>query len=395
MEDTQTPPPPSSPDFDAEASAMFERFQSFQNGSESNPAETPEPDKQVEKSVEQVEQPVEKQVEKPVEKPVEKAKEEDDSPPGPKTEQAKNAWTALKQELKELKETKLPTTEKLANERALEIENLKKQIAQWEGKDITKYEKTIAELETRAKDLEGKYAEAEKFRAIHDVQNSEAYVNEILQPAAEIGEQMEIFAKMYDVDPNDLKNALQISDPAEQRRKINELTDGWNYLDAGDLLQAARTTRQLLQKSQVLLDNAEKSKFELQFIKEQEAKKQAEAEAAQFKAANEALEKNFWEKAPRYKDRREVRDAVANAPIEKTPMGLLLGAKARAMLPYVWDDLDKAYAKINELETNIKNRSSVAPSPSSSVAPTKSEDARETDFSPEAMMARLNAYQRA
>lgn len=389
MEDTQTPPPPSSPDFDAEASAMFERFQAFKGGDE---PEAPKKEESVQEPVE--ERPVEKQVEKPVEKPVEKAKEEDDSPPGPKTEQAKNAWTALKQELKELKETKLPTTEKLANERALEIENLKKQIAQWEGKDITKYEKTIAELETRAKDLEGKYAEAEKFRAIHDVQNSEAYVNEILKPAAEIGEQMEIFAKMYDVDPTDLKNALQISDPAEQRRKINELTEGWNHLDAGDLLQAARTTRQLLQKSQVLLDNAEKSKSELQFIKEQEAKKQAEADEAAHKAAVDAVDRQIWEKLPRFKDDAEIKDAVAKAEIKKDPTSLALGAKAAAMLPYLLRHLDKMEAKAREFEDTLKKRSSASPNPSSVATPTKSEDARETDFSPEAMMARFNSFNR-
>jgi len=369
-------------DADSEAEAMFARWQQATPAAEEKTIE--------EKPVEQTQEKPsveEKSVEKAVEKPV--AKEEEDLPPGPKTESSKNAWTALKQELKELKESKLPATERLAQEREIALQEAQKKLAEFEGKDISQYEKKIAELEA-------KYTEAEKFRAIHDVQNSETYRNEILTPAAEIGEQMDVLAKMYDIDANDLKSALQIEDVAEQRKKINELTDGWNQLDAVDLLSAARQTRQLLAKSQQLLDSAEKTKGELKFIEEQEGKKKAETEAASIKAAVEAIDRNIWEKMPRFKDDAEIKEAVAKAEIKKDPTSLALGAKAAAMLPYLLKNLDAREARIKELEDNLAKRVAASPKPTSIASPEKQDKSDgPIDFSPEGIMARWNAARAA
>lgn len=367
-------------DADAEAQAMFARWQTAATPPEEKPVE------QVEQKPVTEEKPVEKEVEKPVEKPVDKpvTKEEEDLPPGPKTESSKNAWTALKNELRELKESKLPATEKLAHEREIALQEAQKKLAEFEGRDISQYEKKIAELEA-------KYTEAEKFRAIHDVQNSEAYRNEILAPAAEIGEQMDVFAKMYDIDPNDLKNALQIEDVAEQRKKINELTEGWNQLDAIDVLSAARQTRQLLAKSQSLLDSAEKTKSELRFIEEQEGKKKAESEAAAVKAAVEAIDRTIWEKMPRFKDDTEIKDVVSKAEIKKDPTSLALGAKAAAMLPYLLQRMDQREARIKELEDNLAKRVAVTPKVGASSQPDKERNEGPVDYSPEGIMARWNA----
>jgi gamma-glutamylcyclotransferase (GGCT)/AIG2-like uncharacterized protein YtfP len=360
-------------DADAEALAMFDRWNATENT------------EQVEKPVEsEVEKPVEQQQEKPVEKEDPKeAIEEDDLPgKGPKTEAAKATWATMKQELKELKESKLPASEKLANERAIALEEAKKRLAEFEGKDISQYEKKIAELES-------KYSEAEKFRAIHDVANSEAYKAEILYPAEKIGQEVDVLAKMYEADPKDLKAALQIEDASEQRKKIKELTEGWDTIDVTDLMSAARTTRQLLHRSQELLDNAEKTKGELRYIEEQESKKRAESETAAQKAAIDAVDRNIWDKIPRFKDNQEIKDAVSKAEIKKDPTSLALGAKAAAMLPHLLKHLDQRDAKIKDLEDNLAKRVSASPRPNS-IAQVEKErgNGEPTDFSPEGIMAR-------
>ena len=369
---TQELPPDLDTQVRNEADAMFERW----NAVSDKPAEEAKPVEQVEEN-----KPEPKAEEKPAEKPA----EEDDFPTkGPKTEAAKNAWTALKQELRELKESKLPATEKLAHEREIALEEAKKRLAEFEGKDISQYERRIQELES-------KYAEAEKFRAIHDVANSETYRNEILLPAEKIGQDVDILAKMYEADAKQLKDALQIQDPTEQRRKIKELTEGWDAIDVTDLMSAARSTRQLVSRSQELLDNAEKTKSELRFIEEHEGKKKAETEAATFKAANEAVEKSMWEKIPRFKDDVEVKDAVSKAEVKNDPTSRVLGAKAAAILPYVLRQLDRSDARIKELEDNLAKRVSASPKVTSSPTPEKSKGSEPIDFSPEVMMERFKA----
>jgi hypothetical protein len=328
---------------------MWERFEKHQAAETAKAAEAPVEQKTEEKPAEEAAKPEVKAEEKPAETTEKLPK---------MTENAGKAFAALKAEIKELREQKLPATEKLANEREIALQEAQKRLAEFEGKDISQYEKKIS-------DLEAKYSEAEKFRAIHDVQNSEAYRSEILQPAAEIGDQMDILAKMYDMDANDLKNALQIEDQAEQRRKINELTDGWNQLDAVDLLAAARQTRQLLSKSQHLLDSAEKTKGELKFIEEQEGKKKAELEEQTHKVSKESVTKMYLEKIPFLKDKPELTEALKSVAPSKDIARQYSAAYAETLLPHTLDANDKLTARVAELESLLAKKASAKPNPSS------------------------------
>lgn len=329
---------------------MWERFEQHEKTLAEKPVEVAKEEPQ------QEEKPV-KEVAKTAEKSVESEEKQ------PKmTENAGRAFAALKAEVKELREQKLPATEKLANEREIALQEAQKRLAEFEGKDISQYEKKIAELEA-------KFGEAEKFRAIHDVANSEQYRSEILYPAERIGQEVDVLAKMYpDVDVNDLKAALQITDQASQRLKIRELTDGWDQIDVSDLMSAAKQTRQLMSRSQELLDNAEKTKSELRFIEEQEGKKKAEADELAGKASNEAVSKMYLEKVGLLKDNPELTEAVKNAMPSKEVSRQYSAAKAEIVLPHALEKVDKLTARVAELEGLLAKKAAAKPNPTSANA---------------------------
>ncbi len=315
---------------------------------------------------EQVEKPVEQKTEpKAEENPVEEKPKEEVKPEAvegeklPKmSENAGKAFAALKAEVKELREKRLPESEKMANEHKIALEEAKKRLAEFEGKDISQYEKKIAELES-------KFTEAEKFRAIHDVSNSDAYKQEVLYPAEKIGQDVDILAKMYpDTDVSALKSALQIEDRAEQRKRLKELTDGWDTIESQELLMAASKTRQLLEKSQSMLANAEKTKSELRFIEEQEGKRKAEADEQMQKASNESVNKMYAEKVALLKDSPELAEAVKNAVPSKEVARQYSAAKAELILPHALETIDKLKAEVAAMKEEKAKRAAAKPNPS-------------------------------
>ena len=330
---------------------MWERFEQHEKTLAEKPAEA------AKEEPKQEEKPVEEKPKAEGEKTVEVEEKQ------PKmTENAGRAFAALKAEIKELREQKLPATEKLANEREIALQEAQKRLAEFEGKDISQYEKKIAELEA-------KFGEAEKFRAIHDVANSEQYRSEILYPAEKIGQEVDVLAKMYpDVSAADLKAALQITDQAAQRLKIRELTDGWDQLDVSELMSAAKQTRQLMSRSQELLDNAEKTKSELRFIEEQEGKKKAEADEATGRASNEAVSRMYLEKVGLLKDNPELTEAVKNATPSKEVSRQYSAAKAEIVLPHALEKVDKLTARVAELEGLLAKKAAAKPNPTSANA---------------------------
>lgn len=363
-----------------DASPMWERFEKHQAAEK----------EQGGKPVEQKPEP--KVEEKPVEeKPKEEVKPDGEKPAEgeklPKmSENAGKAFAALKAEVKELREKRLPESEKAANEHKIALEEAKKRLAEFEGKDISQYEKKIAELEA-------KFSEAEKFRAIHDVTNSESYKQEVLRPAEKIGQDVDVLAKMYEASSDELKRALQIEDPTEQRKRIKELTDGWDQIDVTDLMSAARQTRQLLAKSQEMLDNAEKTKSELKYIEEMEGKKKAEAEELTHKASNESVNKMYAEKVALLKESPELAEAVKNATPSKDVARQYSAAKAELILPHALETIDKLKAEIAALTEEKAKRAAAKPNPTSANSqPLKTETEQPGGFSSDDVHSRWLAF---
>lgn len=388
--DTDTIAQPQEYDADKEAQAMWERAQAFlpKEGEEAPKEEAKETPADPEPAKEEVKQ----------EEPEKKVDENNDIPEDfPKnskaTPEAIGTWKDMKAELKQLREERdnlkntLPEKDKTVQEKMLEIEEMRKKIAEFEGKDISAYEKRIAEMES-------KLGEHEKFRSIHDVQNSSAYQQEILEPAAAIGQALEVLAGANDVDAKTLQGVLEISDPVEQRKKLREVTEGWHPTDAAELMEHARNTQALLKKSSEMLENADKAKQELSFMEQEKARKAKEDEEKQLMSATEAANKLIQEKIPFLKDNKELLDAVQKAEIKKDPASMAVAARASVILPHLLRQLDERNAKIAELETSLKSRIAASPRPSSSQTPTSTKDDLPTGYDVDSIMARFQAHQR-
>lgn len=371
MEDTLNAAPPATDTFD-EGLAIFNRWQAQEAKAAEPAAEKPaDPVAQQEESPKE-EAPKEDKSAEPNKEEAKKTepKGDDDTPASAKTPEAKNAWTALKQELKELREQKLPASEKLALERQVEIETLQKKIAELEKRPIDQYESRIKDLETRL-------AEEEKFRAIHDVTSSEAYVNDVLVPAEKIGEENKQLAALYDVPLESLQAAMKIEDPIEQRRKINSLTEGWNPMDAADFARNARSMKELVNKSESLIANADKAKGELKFLEEQKAKQKAEADEAAFQAASSAADKTIAEKFPFLKEHPELAEAMKAAKFQDSPVNRAIAAKMAHLFPTLNDKYHKAMEELNTLKEQLAKRDAAKPRPTSTNTATPSSKGNE------------------
>lgn len=383
--DTENTQPPEY-DATAEAQAMWDRAQSFL------PTEN---EAKVEDKVAPTDpEPAKEDVKR--DEPGEKIEEvtENDLPKGSKaTPEAISTWKDMKAELKQLREERdslkntLPEKDKTVQEKMLEIEEMRKKIAEFEGKDISAYERRISEMES-------KLGEHEQFRSIHDVQNSTAYYESILEPAAAIGQAIEVLAGANDVDAKTLQGVLEISDPIEQRKKLREVTEGWHPTDAAELMEHARNTQSLLRKSSEMLENADRAKQELSFMEQEKARRAKEDEDKQFSSATEAANKLLQEKIPFLKENKELMEAVSKAEIRKDPASMAVAARASVILPHLLRQLDERNAKISELETSLKSRIAASPRPSSTSTPVSTSDNLPTGYDVDSIMARFQAHQR-
>lgn len=384
--DTENVQPPEY-DATAEAQAMWDRAQSFLPKDD-------EPAKVEEKVNPADPEPAKEDVKR--DEPGEKIEEvtENDLPKGSKaTPEAISTWKDMKAELKQLREERdslkntLPEKDKTVQEKMIEIEEMRKKIAEFEGKDISAYERRISEMES-------KLGEHEQFRSIHDVQNSTAYYEAILQPAAAIGQALDVLAGANDVDAKTLQSVLEINDPIEQRKKLREVTEGWHPTDAAELMEHARNTQALLRRSSEMLENADRSKQELSFMEQEKARKAKEDEDKQFSSATDAANKLLQEKIPFLKDNKELLEAVSKAEIRKDPASMAVAARASVILPHLLRQLDERNAKISELETSLKSRIAASPRPSSTSTPVNTNDNLPTGYDVDSIMARFQAHQR-
>jgi hypothetical protein len=384
--DTENTQPPEY-DATAEAQAMWDRAQSFLPKDD-------EPAKVEEKVNPADPEPAKEDVKR--DEPGEKIEEvtENDLPKGSKaTPEAISTWKDMKAELKQLREERdslkntLPEKDKNVQEKMLEIEEMRKKIAEFEGKDISAYERRISEMES-------KLGEHEQFRSIHDVQNSTAYYESILEPAAAIGQAIEVLAGANDVDAKTLQSVLEINDPIEQRKKLREVTEGWHPTDAAELMEHARNTQSLLRKSSDMLENADRAKQELSFMEQEKARRAKEDEDKQFSSATEAANKLLQEKIPFLKENKDLMEAVSKAEIRKDPASMAVAARASVILPHLLRQLDERNAKISELETSLKSRIAASPRPSSTSTPVSTNDNLPTGYDVDSIMARFQAHQR-
>lgn len=347
LEPVQTPlnaPPPG--ESDHSAANIMARFQAMQ--AEAKPAEPteqpptePKPDA-APKSPTQGEEGEELT-------PEELAEAED--MPGPKTKKAVSKWTELKKaktEWEMFREKELPKKEQELAELRTKLEELSKHDPELYQKQIEEREKAISEYE--------------KKLAIYDIRESKAWQDTVSKPSQEIGSTLDNISKAYEIDYTVLAQAVAEQDPSTQRRMLAPLLEGMDQIDQLEVRDAIRKAREISSKAAELEENAFKAKEELEFLKDQESRKQAEETAKKRSLAAQAVEQQFREKLPQLFQDEELAKKVFSASLETDdPAMQAYNSYAGAMLLDVVKQNMELRKNVEEFKAAEEKRRSAKP----------------------------------
>jgi len=351
LEPVQTPlnaPPPG--ESDHSAANIMARFQAMQ--AEAKPAEPteqphtePKPDA-APKSPTQGEEGEELT-------PEELAEAED--MPGPKTKKSVSKWAEIKSELKKAKaelglfrEKELPKKDQELAELRTKLEELSKHDPELYQKQIEEREKAISEYE--------------KKLAIYDIRESKAWQDTVSKPSQEIGATLDNISKAYEIDYTVLAQAVAEQDPSTQRRMLAPLLEGMDQVDVLDVRDAIRKAREISSKAAELEENAFKAKEELEFLKDQESRKQAEETAKKRSLAAQAVEQQFREKLPQLFQDEELAKKVFSASLETDdPAMQAYNSYAGAMLLDVVKQNMELRKSVEEFKAAEEKRRSAKP----------------------------------
>ena len=274
----------------------------------------------------------------------------DDGPPGNATPAAKYKWGELRKkadEFDKIQKEILPQKEKELAEWKQKAEELSKS-------DPSLYQKQLEEKEAAI-------AEYEKKIAVFDIQSTRQYQEEIAQPLQKFGETIAQIAPQYEVDPMQLYEAMNILDPIAQDKRLLQLTEGMHPRHQNKIFEIAEQTAKIMAKAEELENNALEAKKEIEFLREQESKKQQETRQKEVQVAAESVKKQFLSKIDLLKN-EDLAKRVFNASLTPDePVRQAYNAYAGELLPSVIKELHAARAKAAELEKTLAARSAASP----------------------------------
>jgi len=274
----------------------------------------------------------------------------DDGPPGNATPAAKYKWGELRKkadEFDKIQKEILPQKEKELAEWKQKAEELSKS-------DPSLYQKQLEEKEAAI-------AEYEKKIAVFDIQSTRQYQEEIAQPLQKFGETIAQIAPQYEVDPMQLYEAMNMVDPVAQDKRLLQLTEGMHPRHQNKIFEIAEQTAKIMAKAEELENNALEAKKEIEFLREQESKKQQETRQKEVQVAAESVKKQFLSKIDLLKD-EELAKRVFNASLSPDePVRQAYNAYAGELLPSVIKELHAARSKAAELEKTLAARSAASP----------------------------------
>lgn len=281
----------------------------------------------------------------------EELKEAEDMP-GPKTKKAVSKWTELKNaktQWERFQKEELPKKDQELAELRTRLEELSKH-------DPEHYQKQLEEREKAISDYEKKLA-------IYDIRESKAWQDEVSGPAQEIGATLEKISQAYEIDYTHLRNAVVESDPATQRKMLAPLLEGMDQLDILEVRDAMRKADAVNRKAAELEQNAFKAKEELDFIRDQETRKQAEERQQKQSAAVKAVEKQFREKLAQFFEDEDTAKKVFGTELPKEDDYALqaYNAYAGSMLKDLTTQVVTLKKEISDLKAAAEKRRAASP----------------------------------
>lgn len=311
------------------------------------------------------------------------ATDPNDEPPGNATPAAKYKWGELRKKADEydkIQKEILPQKEKELSEWKQKAEELSKS-------DPSLYQKQLEEKEAAI-------AEYEKKLAVFDLESTKQYQEEITRPLSELGTKTNDIATQYELNPADFYEAFGMLDPIAQDKRLIQLTEGMHPRHQNKIFEIAEQTAKILSRSEELQNNAHEAKKELEFIREQETRKQQEERQKQVQVAAESVKKQFVSKIDLLAKDEELAKRVFNATLNpEDPVRQSYNAYAGELLPAVLKQLNAAQARAAELEKTLAARSAASPraggsGPAASAPPSSEAQTVEGD----SLWARMRNY---
>jgi len=292
----------------------------------------------------------------PTEKPNEPAAKVE----SPEPKEGEKGWmTTIKK-----KADKADQLEKTLSAKETELAELKSKLESAKPADVELFQKKLEETERKIAEKEKVLEQYEQERAVNDIHRSKAWKETIEAPFGEIGRTMDRLGQTYGVDPNDLKDALTISDPKLQYEKLESIMSeaGFNEIHKTKVYSAVDESQKLMEKSAEMEANAFKTKQELEYIKHQESEKTQKQKQAELKVATSTVADQMRKHLPELFSNEEVASDITNADFttEDPTMRAYNGMAGKALV-HLTKDLRAKTARIQELEKIIADRNSVSP----------------------------------
>lgn len=274
----------------------------------------------------------------------------DDGPPGNATPAAKYKWGELRKKADEFDKIQ----KEILPQKEAELAEWKKKAEELSKSDPSLYQKQLEEKEAAI-------AEYEKKLAVFDIRSTKQYQEEVESPLAEIGTKLNSLATEYGIDLGQMHEAIGTLDPIEQDKKLIQLTEGMHPRHQNLVFDLAEKAAKVFTRSEELENNALEAKKEIEFLREQESKKQQEVRQKEVQVAAESVKKQFLSKIDLLKN-EELAKRVFNASLTPDePVRQAYNAYAGELLPSVIKELHAARAKAAELEKTLAARSAASP----------------------------------
>lgn len=281
---------------------------------------------------------------------------------------SRDRWKGEAEEIKTVLQTKEQTIQTLQQQ----LEELKNQTAR------------LPELEDKLKDFDT----YEKELAVTRLEATREYRETIAAPLEAIGNQAQTLAEANETDVETILDVMREADPAAQRAAFKEATLGWDEVDKAELWSAVKDARVLLDKQDLMRQNASAaSREQMEKAQQREQLEREEAKRA-FVGSLKDVTKSLREKTPfvptvegeteddRY---RLLEQKVAEVDFEsQSPRGKAFAAAAAILHPQMVKTISKLQSEIDTLRERVKKensgRASLAPSDQSNAPSNEPQD---------------------
>ena len=224
---------------------------------------------------------------------------------------------------------------------------------------LKEQEKQISEMKglTESEDMaqmKEKIEEYERVQSFENLEKTDAYTQSVTEPLDRVFNTLNELAEKYDVDPDNIIEALDKETVEEQDESISELFYGASDRDKVKVFRAVEDIDPILQKRQDLHNNAEEALAEANALQEERKNAIAAEELKHRQAVTQNVIDKVWQKLPFLNglegvDQEVIKEkAYSQAPDVVHPVDFAYNSVASQLLPTL---VKEYFQTIKENET--------------------------------------------